>query len=139
MTDPSEGRKPNTGQASDGGEAAAADFKTEAESSARVASEFRKNFLSRKPFLLNPCCDGFAVEVRPGMEKRIGSSERSWPHRNSTPGGNPTVSAYRHGQAGIGVSFEAICFARQAPRLKRDCQAAEFAARPRELSARIAF
>jgi hypothetical protein len=137
MTDPSEGRKRNTGQASDGGEAAAADFNAEAESSARTAREFRQEFLSRTPFLTNPCKDGFAGEDGPGREKRNGAPGRNWPRRNSAPAGKPAESFLRHGQNGGGL--EAMRLEGSTPRLTKSCLAAGYAAGPRDVNARKIF
>ena len=91
MSDPNEGSKYDTGRASGGGEVAAAGLAAKAGTSARRAPGFRKEFLSRTPFLMNPYSDGFAGDIRLEMDRRSGSSERSW-RRFGASDGKPTDS-----------------------------------------------
>jgi len=94
MTDPSEGRKPDTGRASDGEENSAEGPALEVKASARPARDFQGEFFFRVLF-----------------HQR--SSERSWPvrepehlfrniaqetHPDCRADGNPNDSIFEHGR-----------------------------------------
>jgi hypothetical protein len=97
MTDPSEGRKPDTGRASDGGENPAEGPASEVKASARPARDFRGESFSLVLF-------------------HSKSSKRSWPvrepehlfgniaqgtHPDCRADGNPNDSIFEHGRGVI--------------------------------------